>query len=699
MAQAREHSALSPKEKKNMFTKILIANRGEIACRVIATAQKMGIQTVAVYSEADKEARHVMLADEAVLIGPAASRESYLVADKIIAAAKATGAQAIHPGYGFLSENAEFSKRCEDEGIAFIGPRHFSIAAMGDKIESKKLAGAAGVNCIPGVNDAIETAEKAVEIAKGIGYPVMIKASAGGGGKGLRVAFNDKEALEGFTSCRNEARNSFGDDRVFIEKFVEEPRHIEIQVLGDSHGNVIYLNERECSIQRRHQKVIEEAPSPFISEATRKAMGEQAVQLAKAVKYQSAGTVEFVVGKDQSFYFLEMNTRLQVEHPVTEAITGLDLVEMMIRVAAGEKLPIEQKDVQRNGWAIECRINAEDPFRNFLPSTGRLVRFQTPKQTMFQANTADLLGVRVDTGVQDGGEIPMFYDSMIAKLIVHGKDRNDAIAKMREALNGFVIRGISSNIPFQAALLAHPRFVSGDFNTGFIAEQYSKGFRAEDVPHDDHDFLAALAAFVRRKSRERAANLSGQLPGYDVKIGQDYAVVELGQGGNNRYVSVHVAEFAGKHGVAQITVEGKTYAIESNSRLNDIRIEGTCNGKPFTAQIERGTLKNPLALQVQHNGTRIEALVMSPRMAELHKLMPYKAPPDLSRFVLSPMPGLLVEVSVTPGQKVQAGERVAVIEAMKMENVLFASQDGVVKQVVAAKGESLTVDQMIVEFE
>ena len=682
-----------------MFTKILIANRGEIACRVIATAHKMGIKTVAVYSEADKEARHVQLADEAVLLGPAPSRESYLVADKIIAAAKATGAQAIHPGYGFLSENEAFAKRCEDEGIAFIGPKAHSIAAMGDKIASKKLANEAKVNTIPGYNDAIETAEKAVEIAKGIGYPVMIKASAGGGGKGLRVAFNDKEAFEGFTSCRNEARNSFGDDRVFIEKFVEEPRHIEIQVLGDSHGNVVYLNERECSIQRRHQKVIEEAPSPFISEATRKAMGEQAVALAKAVKYQSAGTVEFVVGKDQSFYFLEMNTRLQVEHPVTEAITGLDLVEMMIRVAAGEKLPIAQKDVQRNGWAIECRINAEDPFRNFLPSTGRLVRFQTPKQTMFQGNTKDLLGVRVDTGVQDGGEIPMFYDSMIAKLIVHGKDRNEAIAKMREALNGFVIRGISSNIPFQAALLAHPKFVTGQFNTGFIAEHYAHGFRAEDVPHDDHDFLAALAAFVRRKSRQRAANLSGQLPGYDVKVGQDYTVVELGQGGDNRYVQVHVDEFAGKPGVAQITIAGKTYAIESNSRLNDIRIEGTCNGKPFTAQVERGTLKNPLALQVQHNGTRIEALVMSPRMAELHKLMPFKAPPDLSKYVLSPMPGLLVEVSVTPGQKVQAGERVAVIEAMKMENVLFAAADGVVKKVVAAKGESLTVDQMIVEFE
>jgi propionyl-CoA carboxylase alpha chain len=376
---------------------------------------------------------------------------------------------------------------------------------MGDKIASKKLANEAKVNTIPGYNDAIETAEQAVEIAKGIGYPVMIKASAGGGGKGLRVAFNDKEAFEGFTSCRNEARNSFGDDRVFIEKYVLEPRHIEIQVLGDSHGNVVYLNERECSIQRRHQKVIEEAPSPFISDATRKAMGEQAVALAKAVKYQSAGTVEFVVGKDQDFYFLEMNTRLQVEHPVTECITGLDLVELMIRVAAGEKLPIAQADVKREGWAIECRINAEDPFRNFLPSTGRLVRFAPPAQTMFQSDTGQRYGVRVDTGVQDGGEIPMYYDSMIAKLIVHGTDRNDAIAKMREALNGFVIRGISSNIPFQAALLAHPRFVSGEFNTGFIAEHYAKGFRAEDVPHDDVNFLVAMAAFVRRKSRERAA--------------------------------------------------------------------------------------------------------------------------------------------------------------------------------------------------
>ncbi len=681
-----------------MFTKILIANRGEIACRVIKTARKMGIQTVAVYSDADRDARHVLLADEAVHIGAPPSRESYLLADRIIAACKQTGAQAVHPGYGFLSENASFAKRVEEEGIVFIGPKHHSIAAMGDKIASKRLAGAAGVNCIPGVNDAIETAERAVEIAISIGYPVMIKASAGGGGKGLRVAYNDKEAFEGFTSCRNEARNSFGDDRVFIEKFVEEPRHIEIQLIGDSFGNCVYLNERECSIQRRHQKVIEEAPSPFISDATRKAMGEQAVALAKAVNYQSAGTVEFVVGKDQSFYFLEMNTRLQVEHPVTECITGLDLVELMIRVAAGEKLPLTQADVKRVGWAMECRINAEDPFRGFLPSTGRVVRFQPPTESMFASDVSRWQGVRVDTGVQDGGEIPMYYDSMIAKLIVHGKDRLEAIAKMREALNGFVIRGVSSNIPFQAALLAHPKFVAGDFNTGFIAENYAHGFRAEDVPHDDANFLVALAAFVRRKSRERAANLSGQLPGYGVKLGQDYSVIVLEEGGKHRYVGVHVDEFSGKAGVAVIRVGADCYEIQSSSRINDIRIEGTVNGQAFTAQVERGTPRNPLGLRVQHNGTKIEAMVVSPRMAELQRLMPFKPPQDLSRFVLSPMPGLLADVAVQVGQKVLAGERVAVIEAMKMENVLFAAQDGVVSKVLAAKGDSLAVDQPIVEF-
>ena len=681
-----------------MFTKILIANRGEIACRVILTARKMGIKTVAVYSDADKEARHVELADEAVNIGPAPSRDSYLQAEKIIAACKQTGAQAVHPGYGFLSENASFAKRVEEEGIVFIGPKHYSIAAMGDKIESKKLAGKAGVNCIPGVNDAIETAEKAVEIAQGIGYPVMIKASAGGGGKGLRVAFNDKEAFEGFTSCRNEARSSFGDDRVFIEKFVEEPRHVEIQLIGDSHGNVIYLNERECSIQRRHQKVIEEAPSPFISEATRKAMGEQAVLLAKAVKYQSAGTVEFVVGKDQSFYFLEMNTRLQVEHPVTECITGLDLVELMIRVAAGEKLPLTQADVKRDGWAIECRINAEDPFRGFLPSTGRLVRFQPPKETMFASDTDHLFGVRVDTGVQDGGEIPMFYDSMIAKLIVHGKDRNGAIAMMREALNSFVIRGVSSNIPFQAALLAHPKFVAGDFNTGFIAENYAQGFRAEDVTHDDPDFLVALAAYVNRRIRNRAAGISGQMPGHGVTIAEDYVVIGLGSDGRNTPKAVSVRDFHEKSGSSAIETGASRYEICSTWHLGGARLRGTVNGQAFCAQVERGVGRNPLAFRINHNGTRLDAMVLSPRAAELHALMPFKAPPDMSRYVLSPMPGLLVEVAVQPGQKVQAGERIAVIEAMKMENVLFAIADGVVGKVLAVKGESLSVDQPIVEF-
>jgi propionyl-CoA carboxylase alpha chain len=683
-----------------MFKKILVANRGEIACRVIKTAKKMGIATVAVYSEADKDARHVELADEAVLLGPAPSRESYLVADKIIAACKQTGAEAVHPGYGFLSENAAFARRLEEEGIVFIGPKHHSIAAMGDKIASKKLAIEAKVSTIPGWNDAIETPERAVQIAKDIGYPVMIKASAGGGGKGLRVAFNDKEAFEGFSSCRNEAKNSFGDDRVFIEKFVESPRHIEIQVLGDSQGHVIYLNERECSIQRRHQKVIEEAPSPFISDATRKAMGEQAVQLAKAVKYQSAGTVEFVVGKDQSFYFLEMNTRLQVEHPVTECITGLDLVELMIRVAAGEPLPLTQADVKREGWALECRINAEDPLRGFLPSTGRLVRFVPPPTTMEAAAPMPADGgVRVDTGVTEGGEIPMFYDSMIAKLIVHGRDRLEAIAKMREALNAFVIRGISSNIPFQAALLAHPKFVSGDFNTGFIAEHYAQGFSSADVPHDDPLFLVALAAFVRRKARERSAGISGQLAGHGVKNLPDLVVVVRGKEGGQLHHPVRIDEFEPTSGKADVVIEDRHFAIQSVSKLGSLVMQGTCNGRAFTAQVERGGDKNPLGIRVSHNGTQIETLVLLPRAAELFKLMPHKLPPDLSKFLLSPMPGLLADVAVKPGQKVLAGERLAVIEAMKMENILIATQDGTVKDVLAKKGESLSVDQPIVAFE
>jgi propionyl-CoA carboxylase alpha chain len=687
----------SPREF-NVFKKILIANRGEIACRVIATARRLGIATVAVHSEADALARHVQLADEAVCIGPAPSRQSYLLADKIIEAAKATGTQAIHPGYGFLSENEAFARRVEEEGLVFIGPKHGAIAAMGDKIASKKLALAAGVNTIPGHNEPILSAEEAVTIAQRIGYPVMLKASAGGGGKGLRVAFNDKECAEGLVSCRNEAKSSFGDDRVFMEKFIEQPRHIEIQVLADAHGNALYLWERECSIQRRHQKVIEEAPSPFISEATRKAMGEQAVQLARAVGYQSAGTVEFVVGKDQGFYFLEMNTRLQVEHPVTECITGLDLVEQMLRVAAGERLMLRQDELRREGWAMECRINAEDPYRNFLPSTGRLVRYQPPPTDLHQGEASSACGVRVDTGVFEGGEIPMHYDSMIAKLIVHGKDRADAMARMREALNGFVIRGIASNIPFQAALLAHPDFQSGDFDTGFIARQWPKGFTADSVRHDDVDFLVALAAFVRRKTRERAVGISGQLAGHEVGLDNKVvAVTDLGEGNALRQ-RVRVTETPGQPGVARCEVDGKAYDIECHSRLLDVRLTGTVNGRPFTAQVERGTQRNPLAFRVFHDGRTVEITVLRERHAELQALMPYKAPPDTSAFLLSPMPGLLVQLAAGVGQKVQAGERLAVIEAMKMENVLFATQDVTVAEVLAQPGESLSVDQPILRF-
>ena len=675
-----------------MFTKILIANRGEIACRVIKTAKKMGIATVAVYSEADRDALHVELADEAVCIGPAASRESYLSMDKIIAAAKQTGAQAVHPGYGFLSENAAFARRVEEEGIVFIGPKHASISAMGDKIASKKLAGDAKVNTIPGHNAAIDTPEHAVEIAQSIGYPVMIKASAGGGGKGLRVAFNDKDAFEGFTSCRNEARTSFGDDRVFIEKFVEEPRHIEIQVLGDAHGHCVYLWERECSIQRRHQKVIEEAPSPFLDDATRRAMGEQAVALARAVNYQSAGTVEFVVGKDKSFFFLEMNTRLQVEHPVTECITGLDLVEQMIRVAAGEPLAFTQDQIKRDGWAIECRINAEDPYRGFLPSTGRLVAFEPPVQTMQAAHPVPAAGgVRVDTGVYEGGEIPMHYDSMICKLIVHAPDRAQAIAKMRAALDAFVIRGISSNIAFQAALLAHPRFASGDFNTGFIAEHYPKGFTAASVQHDDPAFLLALAVATDRRVLARSAGITGQLPGHELQIGEAFVVVRTEADGT-RHETPATVRLEGD--VLHVLVAGRDYPIRFAGPLRDVAVHGDVAGVPFSAQVER----RMLAYRVMHHGAQVEVRVLSPRAAQLNALMPFKAPPDLSKFLLSPMPGLLVDVAVQVGQAVRAGERLAVIEAMKMENILLATQDGVVAKVNAGKGESLSVDQVILEF-
>ncbi len=681
-----------------MFTKILIANRGEIACRVIATATRMGIKTVAVYSQADAHARHVELAHEAYLLGPAPSKSSYLLVDKIIEVAKKSGAQAIHPGYGFLSENESFAKRVEDEGLVFIGPKYQAIRAMGDKIASKNLAQKAKVHTIPGHNHAIPSALEAVQIAKNMGYPVMIKASAGGGGKGLRVAYSDHEALEGFTACQNEARNSFGDDRIFIEKFIEEPRHIEIQVLGDAHGHLIYLNERECSIHRRHQKVIEEAPSSFISDATRKAMGEQAVALAKAVQYQSAGTVEFVVGRDQGFYFLEMNTRLQVEHPVTEAITGIDLVEWMIKIAAGEPLTIAQSQVKKEGWALECRINAEDPFRQFLPSTGRLVRFEPPQTSMRAAYPDERLGVRVDTGVREGGEISVYYDSMIAKLIVHAPDRLQAIHKMREALNAFVIRGIHTNIPFQAALLAHPQFVSGDFNTGFIAEHFPTGFKSEMVTHSDAGFLIALAAFVQRKTRLRAKGMSGQLCGFDIEHDSEITVVELMGLKEPHYHAVKYSDALDPHAKSEIEVNGKKYAIQSDSNLNDIVIKGTLNGEPFVAQIDRNLSRNPLALEISHAGARMVCLVLSHRTAELHRLMPIKAPPDMSKYLISPMPGLLTQVHVTTGQKVLAGEKLAVIEAMKMENVLLSFADGVVKSVNATVGESLSVDQIILEF-
>ncbi|HQR21565.1 MAG TPA: acetyl-CoA carboxylase biotin carboxylase subunit [Burkholderiaceae bacterium] len=662
-----------------MFKKILIANRGEIACRVIRTARRMGIKTVAVYSEADQDSRHVELADEAVLIGPPPSAQSYLQIERIVKACKDTGAEAVHPGYGFLSENAAFCAALEKEGIVFIGPKAHAIEAMGDKIASKKLAIEAKVNTIPGHNQAVTSPEEAVEIAGRIGYPVMIKASAGGGGKGLRIAYDDTQCREGLAACRNEAKNAFGDDRVFIEKFIEEPRHIEIQVLGDAHGNYVYLNERECSIQRRHQKVIEEAPSPFIDEATRKAMGEQAVQLARAVKYQSAGTVEFVVGKGRSFYFLEMNTRLQVEHPVTEFITGLDLVELMIRVAAGERLPFAQKDVQRTGWAIECRINAEDPLRGFLPSSGRLVKFMPPPEIPGQ--------VRVDTGVYEGGEVSMYYDSMIAKLICHGATRDQAIARMREALNAFVIRGVASNIAFQAALLQHPRFLSGDFNTGLIAEEYPKGFQATSLVHEDPLLLAAVAALARRRYIARAVQTTGQLRGHQRHVGEDWVVAI----GPQRF-PLQLTPIPGGY---RIGYEGEASVLLSDWKLGDLVFRGLWNGQEVCLQIQRVGWKYRLI----HWGTQVDATVLTARQAYLLSLMPEKPAPDMSRFLLSPMPGLLTELAVKAGQEVKAGERLAVIEAMKMENTLRAEADGVVKEVFAARGDSLSVDQPILAFE
>jgi propionyl-CoA carboxylase alpha chain len=667
------------KIRRRVFKKILIANRGEIACRVIRTARRMGIATVAVYSEPDKDARHVALADEAVCIGAAPARDSYLAMDRMLAACRQTGAEAVHPGYGFLSENAEFCRRLEAESIVFIGPKADSIEAMGDKIASKKLAAGAGVNTIPGHNGVIASASQAVKIARDIGYSVMIKASAGGGGKGLRVAANDAECREGYASCRSEAQNAFGDDRVFIEKFIAEPRHIEIQVLGDAHGNVIHLGERECSIQRRHQKLAEEAPSPFLDAATRQAMGEQARVLAQAVRYQSAGTVEFVVGGDRRFYFLEMNTRLQVEHPVTEMVTGLDLVELMIRVAAGEKLPVRQQDVKIYGWAIECRINAEDPLRNFLPSVGRLVKYLPPEE---QAGA-----VRVDTGVFEGGEIPIHYDSLVAKLVCHGATRGAAIARMRDALNAFVIRGVFTSIPFQAALMQHPRFVAGTFNTGFMAEEYPQGFHAANLTHDDPLLLASVAAFARLKYINRAYNVTGQFTGRSRKVGRDWVVLMGG-----RQYGLQLTPIAGGY---SISCDGETRELISSWKLGELLFQGTCNGERICLQIERRGLK----YRIRHWGTQVDLMVMTARDAHLLSLMPVKPPADLSKFLLSPMPGLVAELVVEPGQEVKAGEKLAVIEAMKMENILKADRDCVIAEVLAKQGDSLAVDQPILRFE
>ncbi len=661
-----------------MFKKILIANRGEIACRVIKTARKMGIKTVAVYSEADKDALHVELADEAVFIGPPPTAQSYLVMERIVQACKDTGAEAVHPGYGFLSERAAFCEALDKEGIAFIGPKVRAIQAMGDKITSKKLAKEAGVSTVPGYNEVIKDTQEAVKIAQGIGYPVMIKASAGGGGKGMRVAWNDAECADGFERSTNEARSSFGDERVFIEKYIEEPRHIEIQVLGDSHGNIVYLGERECSLQRRHQKVIEEAPSPFLDEKTRKAMGEQAVALSRAVDYQSAGTVEFIVDSKRNFYFLEMNTRLQVEHPVTEYITGLDLVEQMIRVAAGEKLGFTQDDVKLKGWAIEARVYAEDPFRNFLPSIGRLVKYMPPKESEV---------VRVDTGVYEGGEVSMYYDPMIAKLITYGATRDRAIAHMRDALNEFFIRGVAHNISFLAALMVHTRFMTGRISTNMIAEEYPHGFHAADVPHDDPALLISVSAFLHRSYMDRAARISGQLLGHERKITNDWVVL---MGGQQHAVRVDPAD-----GGYDVVYMGENYQVRSDWQFGQPLFKGTLNGTDICIQVER----RDMIYRLFHWGSQADVMVLSPRVADLQALMPIKAAPDMSKYLLSPMPGLLTKVAVQVGQEVKAGEELAVIEAMKMENVLRADHDAKVAKITAAPGDSLAVDQAIIEFE
>ena len=672
-----------------MFAKLLIANRGEIACRVIRTAKRLGIKTVAVYSEADRDALHVDMADEAVPIGPAQAAQSYLDIGKIIAAAKSTGADAVHPGYGFLSENAAFARALEEAGIVFVGPNPKAIDAMGDKIESKKLAAKAKVSTVPGHLGVIKDAKEATKIAGEIGYPVMIKASAGGGGKGMRIAYSAKEVAEGFSSSQSEAKSSFGDDRVFVEKYIEEPRHIEIQVLGDKHGNVIHLGERECSIQRRNQKVVEEAPSPFLDTKTREAMGAQAVALSKAVGYDSAGTVEFIVDKDRNFYFLEMNTRLQVEHPVTELVTGLDLVEEMLKVAAGKKLALKQKDVKLKGSAIETRIYAEDPTRNFLPSTGRLVRYRPPA-----LGTESGVTTRLDSGVEEGGEISVYYDPMIAKLVTHAPKRLEAIEQMGHALDAFAIDGFRHNIPFLAVLMRNARWREGRLSTKFIAEEFSEGFSPPQPKGAVRDALVAIAASTDHLSNQRRRLITQQMHGEAVKFAET-RVVELGG------ESVRVTVEGGLHGPTTVTLGGegtgerkRKVTLASSWWFGEPVWEGTVNGEPAAVQVR--PILNGVLLTYQ--GVEAEARVFTTRETELMAQMPVKVKPDTSKFLLCPMPGLVVSLNVTEGQEIAAGDALCVVEAMKMENVLKAERDGKVAKVLAKPGDSLNVDAVILEF-
>jgi propionyl-CoA carboxylase alpha chain len=667
-----------------MFRKILIANRGEIACRIIKTARKLGIATVAVYSDADRDALHVKMADEAIHIGPPPSSQSYIVIGRIVDAAKAVGADAVHPGYGFLSENANFADALKDAGIAFIGPPVAAIEAMGDKITSKRIAAAAGVSTVPGHMDLIEDADEAVRIAALIGYPVMIKASAGGGGKGMRIAWNDREAREGFKSSRNEAKASFGDDRIFIEKFVTEPRHIEIQVLGDQHGNIVYLGERECSIQRRNQKVIEEAPSPFLDPATRKAMGEQAVALAREVGYFSAGTVEFIVDGKKNFYFLEMNTRLQVEHPVTELVTGLDLVAEMIRIAAGEKLRFGQDDVKLNGWAIESRLYAEDPYRNFLPSIGRLTRYRPPVEGSRDNGTI----VRNDTGVFEGGEISMYYDPMIAKLCAWAPDRAGAIDAMARALDDFEVEGIGHNLPFLSAVMAQPRFREGRLTTAYIAEVFPDGFQGVEPDDAQARLLAAVAAFINARIVRRSARISGALANHPRSIGKDWVVTVA-----DREFALVIAQDAAGDTIA--FADGPSLTVSSDWLPGDSHAAFAVNDEAAGVKVSL----NGSGLRLRWRGIDVTAFVRSPRVAELARLMPVKTPPDTSKMLLCPMPGVITSLAVQVGDMVEAGQTLATVEAMKMENVLRAERRAVVKAIAARAGASLAVDELIMEFE